>query len=33
MLAVRLADEAIEIGEAQATKSYLKIDNILDATR
>jgi acetyl-CoA carboxylase biotin carboxylase subunit len=32
-LAVRLADEAVEIGPPQATKSYLRIDAILDAAR
>ena len=32
-LAVRLADEAIDIGPPQAAKSYLKIDAILDAAR
>ncbi len=31
MLAVQLADEAVEIGPPQATKSYLKIDAILEA--
>jgi acetyl-CoA carboxylase biotin carboxylase subunit len=33
MLAVRLADEAIEIGPAQATKSYLNIEAVLKAAR
>ncbi len=32
-LAVRLADEAIDIGPPQATKSYLSIDNILAAAK
>ena len=32
-LAVRLADRAIEIGPAQAAKSYLNIEAILDAAR
>ncbi len=33
MLAVRMADEAIEIGPAQASKSYLNRQAILDAAR
>ena len=33
MLAVQLADEAVEIGPAQATKSYLKVEAILDAAK
>ncbi len=33
MLAVRLADEAVDIGPPMASKSYLKIDAILDAAR
>ncbi|WFP65575.1 MULTISPECIES: acetyl-CoA carboxylase biotin carboxylase subunit [unclassified Mesorhizobium] len=33
MLAARLADEKIEVGPAQASKSYLKIDAIIDAAR
>ena len=33
MLAVRLADEAIEIGPSQAAKSYLSIDAVLKAAR
>ncbi|MCW6508298.1 acetyl-CoA carboxylase biotin carboxylase subunit [Lichenifustis flavocetrariae] len=33
MLAVRLADEAVEIGPAHPVKSYLKIDAILQAAR
>jgi acetyl-CoA carboxylase biotin carboxylase subunit len=32
-LAVRLADQAIEIGPAPAAKSYLRIDAIIDAAR
>jgi acetyl-CoA carboxylase biotin carboxylase subunit len=32
-LAVRLADESVEIGPAQASKSYLKRDAILDAAK
>ncbi|MGJ5177518.1 acetyl-CoA carboxylase biotin carboxylase subunit [Bradyrhizobium oligotrophicum] len=32
-LAVRLADEGVEIGPAQASKSYLKQEAILDAAR
>ncbi len=32
-LAVRLADEAVEIGPAQATKSYLNAQALLDAAR
>ncbi|WP_257168139.1 acetyl-CoA carboxylase biotin carboxylase subunit [Bradyrhizobium sp. SRS-191] len=32
-LAVRLADESVEIGPAQASKSYLKQEAILDAAR
>ncbi|MBP7001258.1 acetyl-CoA carboxylase biotin carboxylase subunit [Amaricoccus sp.] len=32
-LAVRLADEAVEIGPAMASKSYLKVDAILDAAK
>jgi acetyl-CoA carboxylase, biotin carboxylase subunit len=32
-LAVQLADEAVEIGPPQASKSYLKIDSILDAAK
>ena len=33
MLAVRMADEAVEIGPPHAAKSYLKPDAILDAAR
>ena len=33
MLAVRLADEAVEIGPPQASKSYLKVEAILEAAR
>ncbi|RWX72310.1 acetyl-CoA carboxylase biotin carboxylase subunit [Mesorhizobium sp. M2A.F.Ca.ET.039.01.1.1] len=33
MLAARLADEKIEVGPAQASKSYLKIDAIIEAAR
>lgn len=33
MLAVRLADEAIEIGPAQAAKSYLNVEAVLRAAR
>ena len=33
MLAVRLADEAIEIGPPQAAKSYLNIEAVLKAAR
>ncbi len=32
-LAVRLADEAIEIGPAQAAKSYLRIEALIEAAR
>ncbi len=32
-LAVQLADEAVEIGPPQASKSYLKVDAILEAAR
>ncbi|MBA3325671.1 MAG: acetyl-CoA carboxylase biotin carboxylase subunit, partial [Rhodobacteraceae bacterium] len=32
-LAVRLADEAVAIGPAQASKSYLKVEAILEAAR
>ncbi|WP_337182716.1 acetyl-CoA carboxylase biotin carboxylase subunit [Shinella sp.] len=33
MLAARMADETIEIGPAAAAKSYLNVDNVLDALR
>ena len=33
MLAVRLADEAVEIGPPPASKSYLNMDAILEAAR
>ena len=32
-LAVRLADQGVEIGPPQAAKSYLKMEAILDAAR
>ena len=32
-LHVRMADEAVHIGPAAATKSYLDVDRILDAAR
>jgi acetyl/propionyl-CoA carboxylase alpha subunit len=32
-LAVQLADEAVEIGPPQATKSYLKVEAILEAAK
>jgi acetyl-CoA carboxylase biotin carboxylase subunit len=33
MLAARMADEVIEIGPAAAAKSYLNVENVLDALR